>query len=839
MFYILRKLVRFPHKVTAADSAQETIPPKIRYKKDDYLHIAESIKTDIVLDYLKSKNSKLAPGNFDKTLNDEKTLSAALDRELKLNKNDPGYAISYIKYYLIYVDRIHGETAGKEIIKKVGFSKEQLRYIKYTEKGRCSYRLQALTVFYVLDYLKKIGFSNEVILETIDKIHQDAVAHRQSVENDIPGKIKNLPFFLLLKVMGKASADYNNQYLSWFKFTGSLLFSRRIKGIVTYENIAFPKYNHYYLNRPEKVTIEEKGKKQIFENVSRQDYRGQNLVYFYTANGLIYSNRGVILAKEIVWNVYTEETQTTQHLDQFLTFYDGKSYQMKTNGEFYAVDDPEQKSIVDSRGEIVRYDKPAFFALQKANQPTDSELRLSKYYQKYRIMSKTEDQEKADRKITINADSIKFAMHYDKVFPWQKIVTKVALDNRDRISELENMENLSYSQGKKIVKEKLSDELKDLRETIPSLKSFFLFNLPVFLANSVLIFKMLFALQAGLVSFFGLILPVNPWIISGLVLLDLALALRIKGQFAKRKIGEFIRRAAVLDKDKGKANRRIQRFMNESLLKALEQSEKDKKKIEAIKEMLFDAFGEVRVATQQIVHQMEKQAASSESLVEKQQEIEKEISEVLITIETDVSQKVNAFVNRIREQLLKTQEVILNTLKSNEASIKPLDSLIVSINEAMQAISDIADQINLLSLNASIEAARAGDHGRGFAVVADEVSKLADRTSAIVKEQEKLTKDTSSQLKEIINKNQVGNEAIKKAIEQIVFDLSSINEELAVIFAPAIAKLKKIAAFIRSYGVLIQDYAAASEESTAAAEEINSQVESTLNAVEEIENNRR
>ncbi|MCY0885461.1 MAG: methyl-accepting chemotaxis protein, partial [Firmicutes bacterium] len=82
---------------------------------------------------------------------------------------------------------------------------------------------------------------------------------------------------------------------------------------------------------------------------------------------------------------------------------------------------------------------------------------------------------------------------------------------------------------------------------------------------------------------------------------------------------------------------------------------------------------------------------------------------------------------KVAETLTGIQEVHSTILRTAEA-IEALESDSAQIHQIVQTIREMADQINLLSLNANIEAARAGEHGKGFAVVADEVRQLAERS---------------------------------------------------------------------------------------------------------------
>ncbi len=153
------------------------------------------------------------------------------------------------------------------------------------------------------------------------------------------------------------------------------------------------------------------------------------------------------------------------------------------------------------------------------------------------------------------------------------------------------------------------------------------------------------------------------------------------------------------------------------------------------------------------------QAASSEEVTATIEEISAGMDGVSVSAQQQaarlndlvtIREKLNANVQDMKARInstLKQSEIIADKAKSGESSLNSMDSSIQKIGKSsgevtniVQIINDISDKINLLSLNAAIEAARAGDSGRGFAVVADEISKLADQTATSIKDIDRLIK---------------------------------------------------------------------------------------------------
>jgi methyl-accepting chemotaxis protein len=151
------------------------------------------------------------------------------------------------------------------------------------------------------------------------------------------------------------------------------------------------------------------------------------------------------------------------------------------------------------------------------------------------------------------------------------------------------------------------------------------------------------------------------------------------------------------------------------------------------------------------------------------------------SINTDrISERGNKIVN----EAIQAMQVVADELKTAASSIDSLSNQSEQISNIVNTISAIADQTNLLALNAAIEAARAGEQGRGFAVVADEVRLLAGRTSkstaeidGVVKVNNQLASEAVKSMQEIVDRSQEGMALIQQTGEAIT-EISASTKEM-------------------------------------------------------------
>ncbi|GMN98066.1 methyl-accepting chemotaxis protein [Parageobacillus thermoglucosidasius] len=276
--------------------------------------------------------------------------------------------------------------------------------------------------------------------------------------------------------------------------------------------------------------------------------------------------------------------------------------------------------------------------------------------------------------------------------------------------------------------------------------------------------------------------------------------------------------------------------MVDSLTTLIEHIDASSKHITASSHTLRRISSETKKSSEQIAIAMgetasgtEKQASSSIKISQFFHEIADGMGQAAASISgveastSKVSEQAHAG-NELANQTVKQMRVVQKTVGETAEVIYLLGEQSKQIGQIVSLISNIANQTNLLSLNAAIEAARAGEHGKGFSVVANEIRKLASQTSLASQQIQTIIKEIQHEVERAVQSMARGSQVLESGME-MVYQTEAAFKGIVDAVNNVSQQSKEVSAVVHDVNVQTKQMSASMEEIASIAQQIAGNME--------------